>query len=499
MTIKFGTDGWRAVISEDFTFENVRKVAQAIADKALDDLRSTGATSSQPLPGQPETPTYVVGYDTRFLSDRYARAIAEVLAANGIRVWLTERDSATPIVSYAIVHKRAHGGVMLTASHNPPRYNGIKLKTAYGGSASPADSKDVERRIHRNESENGRPSMVALSDAVAQGMIQRFDPLPDYVEHLRSLVDFNLIARANLSVAVDAMYGAGRYYLAHLLQEAGCRVMELRGETNPGFNGCHPEPIARHLQPLFDEMATGQYQIGLATDGDADRIGAIDPGNHFTAPRFIDPHCIMALLLEYLVQDRKLKGSIVKTVSTTQMLNRLANRYDLTVRETPVGFNYISDLMLSEQVLIGGEESGGISILGHIPEGDGLLMGLLLVELIAKRRKTLLQLLDELMTAPDVGPFCYARHDHPVRPFDKATLVAHLVGAAPAQLADQVVIDVSDLDGVKFLLEDASWLLIRPSGTEPVLRIYAESRTHEQVQRLLREGSALAEKQIEQM
>lgn len=486
MAIKFGTDGWRAVISEEFTFENVRKVAQAIAEKVVEEDTSA-------------SPSMVIGYDTRFLSDRYAAAIAEVFAANGIRVWLTERDASTPLVSYAIVTKKTNGGVMITASHNPPRYNGIKLKAAYGGSASPEDSKDIERRILAHEAAGVEPKRVALNAAMDDGAVQMFDPLPEYEAHIRTLVNFDTIRAANLSVCVDTMYGAGRTYMRYLLEQAGCTVKELRGETNPGFNGSHPEPLEKHLQPLMDEMATGQYQIGLATDGDADRIGAVDPGSHFVSPRFIDPHCIMALLLEHLVHERKMTGSVVKTVSTTQMLNRLADRYNLTIHETPVGFNHISDLMISEDVLIGGEESGGISILGHIPEGDGLLMGLLLVELIASRQKTLAELLADLMGAEDVGVFCYARHDQPVEPFDKATLVKYLMEAKPDTLGGVPVAHASDKDGVKFILQDESWLLIRPSGTEPVLRIYSESRSDEQVQALLKEGATLAQAQIAKM
>lgn len=492
MGIKFGTDGWRAVISEDFTFENVRKVAQAIADKISDaqnDLRAIRGNA-------PQRPAFVVGYDTRFLSDRYASAVAEVLAANGMIVWLAHSDAATPIISYAIVDKKADGGVMITASHNPPRYNGLKLKAPYGGSSSESDAKDVEARVRANDAAGKQPSVMERKDAIAQGLIRVFDPLPAYETQLRKLVDFAVIQEANLSVAVDAMYGAGRRHLRQLLEDAGCRVVELRGEMNPGFNGVHPEPIERHLKPLFDEMATGQYQIGLATDGDADRIGAVDPGDHFSPPSFISPHNIMSLLLHYLVEERGLSGSVVKTVSTTQMLNRLAERYGLLIHETPVGFNHISDLIMQEKVLIGGEESGGISILGHIPEGDGLLMGLLLVELVARRRKTLVQMLDELMAAPDVGPFCYARLDQPVRPFDKAALVAQLMKVVPSDLAGQKVTHASDRDGVKFTLADDSWLLIRPSGTEPVLRIYAESRSDEQVQALLGAGAELAKAQI---
>lgn len=485
MTIKFGTDGWRAVISDEFTFDNVRKVAQAIADKTLADLTYNHSAPS------PEAPSMVVGFDTRFLSDRYAWAVAEVLAANGIRVWLTRADAPTPIVSYAIVDKKAAGGVMITASHNPPRYNGVKLKAAYGGSASPADCKDVEKRIQANDKADVKPKQLELKAAIAQGLVQRFDPFPAYEEHVRKLVNFEVIQRAELTVAVDAMYGAGRIHLRRLLETAGCRVTELRSEMNPGFNGIHPEPIERHLQPLIAEMKTGKYEIGLATDGDADRIGAIDPTG-----RFIDPHCVMALLLEHLVHDRGLRGSVVKTVSTTQMLNRLAERYGLPIHETPVGFNHICDLMMNENVLIGGEESGGISMTGHIPEGDGVLMGLLLVEMVASRGKTLVALLDELMAAPDVGRFYYARHDQPVRPFDKAEMVKSLVAAAPAALAGQPVATINSKDGVKFILQDNSWLLIRPSGTEPLLRIYAEGRTDQAVQTLLTEGAQLAEGQI---
>jgi alpha-D-glucose phosphate-specific phosphoglucomutase len=483
MAIHFGTDGWRAVISEEFTFDNVRRVAQAIAEKTLADVNATrnGSSSSKP--------SLVVGYDTRFLSDRYATAVAEVLAANGIHVWLTHGDSPTPVTSFAIVEKQADGGVMITASHNPPRYNGIKLKAAFGGSASPADCKDVERRI---VAANGTPPQhLDIDDAISRGLVTKFDPFPAYTAQMHKLVNFDLIRAANLGVAVDAMYGAGRVYLRKLLEAAGCRVVELRSEMNPGFNGIHPEPIARHLKPLIDEMLTGEYWIGLATDGDADRIGAVDPTG-----RFIDPHAIMALLIEHLVNERGLRGSVVKTVSTTQMLNRLALRYDLPIYETPVGFNHICDYMLSERVLIGGEESGGISILGHIPEGDGLLMGLLLVEMVAKRRQTLVEMLDELMAAPDVGAFRYGRVDRPVRPFKKSDLVAGLMANVPDRLAGVPVMEIGSRDGVKFILIDDSWLLIRPSGTEPVLRIYAEGRTEAQVEQLLALGGELAEAQI---
>jgi alpha-D-glucose phosphate-specific phosphoglucomutase len=479
MAIHFGTDGWRAVISDEFTFANVRHVAQAIAEKTLADGVAAGKSGA---------PVMVVGFDTRFLSDRYARAVAEVFAANGIEVWLAQADAPTPMISFAVVDKAADGGVMITASHNPPRYNGIKLKAAYGGSASDGVAKGVEARIHANLAAGVAPQRMELQDALDAGLVKRFSPLPAYEAHLQSLVDFARLRASGLHVAVDAMYGTGRIYLRTLLEDAGCQVTELRAEMNPGFNGIHPEPIARHLEPLIDLMRQGDYAVGLATDGDADRIGAVDPSG-----RFIDPHAIMALLLDYLVNDRGLRGRVVKTVSTTQMLNRLATRYALPIHETPVGFNYISDLMLQGDVLLGGEESGGISMLGHIPEGDGILMGLLLVEMVAARGKSLGRLLDDLMAAPDMGQFCYARLDRPVRPFKKSELVADLVARAPETLADVAVTEIGAQDGVKFILADNSWLLIRPSGTEPVLRIYAESHSDAQVQRLLYAGAQMAE------
>jgi alpha-D-glucose phosphate-specific phosphoglucomutase len=496
MAITFGTDGWRAVISDEFTFENVRCVAQAIADKVLADAarHSGGNGASGCGAGQERSPrpSMVVGFDTRFLSDRYALAVAEVFAANGIYVWLTQADTPTPLTSYAIVDKRADGGVMITASHNPPRYNGVKLKAPFGGSASPADCKEVERRIVQNETDGCAARRMDAERAAAAGLITRFDPFPAYAAHVGTLVNFAVIRAASPRVAVDAMYGAGRGYLKRLLESAGCTVVELRGEMNPGFNGIHPEPIARHLQPLIDEMRSGRHDVGLATDGDADRIGAVDPSG-----AFIDPHRIMALAVEHLVHDRGLQGSVIKTVSTTQMLNRLAERYALPIYETPVGFNHICDYIMSERVLLGGEESGGISILGHIPEGDGLLMGLLLVEMVAARGKSLAALLDDLMAQPDVGRFCYARRDEPARPFRKAELVAGLMAHPPATLAGQTVAKMSDRDGVKYVLADDGWLLIRPSGTEPLLRVYAEGRTDDQVQELLSAGAQLASTQIE--
>ncbi len=469
MTIHFGTDGWRAVISDEFTFANVRHVAQAIADVA----RTDGAA-----------PTLVVGYDTRFLSDRYAAAVAEVLAANDIRVLLCDWFTPTPAVSYAIRHHQANGGVMITASHNPPRYNGIKLKADYGGSASPTDSQRVEQALAANLQAGRAPCTCDLADAKRRDLVVLFDPFPAYAEHLRHMVDLAEIARSGLRLAVDAMYGAGMNYTDRLLQEAGVEPLRLHHELNPGFGGLYPEPIGRHLSHLCQVVKDNHLDLGLATDGDADRIGAVGPNGDF-----IDPHRIMTLVLDYFLQQGR-RGDVIKTVSTTQMLNLLAAEHDLAVYETPVGFNHIADHMLKGGVLMGGEESGGISVAGHIPEGDGVLMGLLLAEVVARQGGNADDLVAHIMDR--IGSFAYARHDYHTRPFSKADMVLRLTENAPAVLAGRALAGLNTRDGVKYLLEDDSWLLIRPSGTEPVLRVYAEAHDVETVQALLVEGARLA-------
>ena len=472
MPIKFGTDGWRAVISDEFTFANVRKVAQGIADVFLARAEATG-----------KTPTLVVGFDTRFLSDRYAREVARVLAANGINVYLTQGDTPTPMVSFAVRHLAADGGVMITASHNPPRYNGIKVKGPYGGPGTPADARAVEARIQENEAAGREPRTMPFEEAEKAGRVVRFDPFPPYREHVRGLVKFERIARGWPHIVVDPMHGAGRRYFARLLEEAGAAVREIRGDMNPGFGGVHPEPIARNLAALVEAVQGWKAGFGLATDGDADRIGAVDETG-----AFVDPHRIMALTLPYLVEDRGQRGAVVKTVSTTQMLNRLADQYGLPVYETPVGFNYIVDYILQDDVLIGGEESGGITVKGHIPEGDGILMGLLLAEIVAQSGMTLHDLVEDLYRR--VGRFAYARLDYRIQAFSKKELVARLSASPPDTLAGLPVREISTRDGVKYIM-DGAWLLIRPSGTEPVLRIYAEARDEETVRALLEEGRRL--------
>ncbi len=474
MTIKFGTDGWRAVISETFTFGNLRLVAQAIADFVREENDAD--------------PCVVIGFDTRFLSDRYAAEVARVMAANNVQTWLARADTPTPAVSYTVVNKKAAAGIMITASHNAPRYNGIKVKASYGGSASVDQNRRIEKHLERNLASAHGPNLMDFETALAQKRITRFDPAWAYYEHLSTLVDLDTISAAELRIVADGMYGAGRGVFGEVLARGRSQVHNIRHEMNPGFGGIHPEPIAKHLGMLMSTIQSGHWDIGLATDGDADRIGAVDDEGVF-----VDPHRIFALVLRYLLEKRGWKGRVVRSVSTTRMIDRLTAKHGLTLVETPVGFNHIADEMLEGDVVMGGEESGGMSIQGHIPEGDGVLMGLLLLEVMADAGVPLNELVADLLS--DVGPSYYARKDlrlsHPV---SKANMVRMMVEHSPPSIDGVVVEELQTTDGVKYYLEDGSWLLIRPSGTEPVLRVYAEALEKERVKSLLDFGQGVAEK-----
>jgi phosphomannomutase len=473
MKPKFGTDGWRAVIGDEFTFANVNLVAQAVADWMCEN------TLSSPQSSQPRM---VVGYDTRFLSDRFAAAVSEVLAGNGIYVHLTNADTPTPALSYAIKHLRADGGIMITASHNPPRYNGLKVKSALGGSVSTSICRQIESHLERGN----EIRKIDFDVAVRNNGATYFDPVPAYHAHLGTLLNRDIIASRPDRLVVDAMYGAGRNHIESWLYRSGWQVKQIRGEMNPGFGGIHPEPIMLNLDALRRAVVEGGYPMGLATDGDADRIGAIDG-----LGRFIDPHSIFALVLRYLVEKRGWRGTVIKSVSMTRMIDRLCARYQIPVIETPVGFNYIADLMAEDNVLLGGEESGGISIRGHVPVGDGILLGLLLVEVVAESGLTLAELVNDLQFS--VGPAHYARHDLKiVRPIDKRLMTNRLSDDAPSRIGDVTVERVQNNDGVKYLMDDGSWLLIRPSGTEPVLRVYAEAPEPVRLESLLAYGQSIA-------
>ncbi|MCB9436363.1 MAG: phosphoglucomutase/phosphomannomutase family protein [Anaerolineales bacterium] len=470
MGIRFGTDGWRAVIAETFTFANLRLVAQAVADYVNAEL-SDGT----------KPPEVVIGYDTRFLSDRFAAEVARVMAGNGIVAWLTRADTPTPALSYNVKAKGAVAGVMITASHNPPRYNGFKLKSADGAAAPAHVARQVETYLERLQNDARGPNLMDLQHGLDREMIRRFDPSWGYYEHLSTLVDMDIISEGELRIVADAMFGSGRGAFREFLGRTRSRVREIRNYMNPGFEGIHPEPIAQNLSLLSAAIRQEHADVGIATDGDADRIGAMD-----SRGEFVSPHQIMALALRYLVEKRGLRGDVVKTVSTTAMINRIAKKHNLTVLETPVGFNHIAEHMMSRDVLIGGEESGGISIRGHVPEGDGVLMGLVLLEIMAAagRSTPLHEIIDDLQN--EYGPSHYERIDLRLKaPVSKPVIVKQLTENAPAALAGQSVVEVQNFDGVKYILADDSWLLIRPSGTEPVLRLYAEGTSADMVQELL--------------
>lgn len=483
MTIHFGTDGWRAVISDTFTFTNLRLVAQAIADA----VASADWINGTPLEIKPDPRKMVVGFDTRFLSDRFATEVARVLAANGFTVFLAQSDAPTPVISHAVRNMGAIGGVMITASHNAPRYNGVKLKSAVGGSALPEQCRRVEVYLNDNEERGRGPNLMDMDQARELKLIQRFNPIPAYYDHLRKLIDCDIIAENPQRFVIDSMYGSGRGVIRGFLQGSGCEITEIRGEMNPGFGGVHPEPIGRYLGALAGAIGAGMGSFGIATDGDADRIGAMDERGNF-----VDPHKIMTLALRYLIQNRKLTGSIVRTVSTTRMVDRLAKQYNLPVHETPVGFNHIADYMMKEKVLIGGEESGGIGFFGHIPEGDGIIMGLLIIEMVSAAHTTLYEMVQDIQK--ELGPVFYERIDLRLKyPVAKEKMVQRLVKDAPSTLGGEQLSEVSTMDGVKYIFADDSWLLIRPSGTEPVLRVYAEGRSQEMVKELLAYGNKIAE------
>lgn len=475
MTIKFGTDGWRAVIAETFTFENLRIVSQAIADYLVE------AHHAEP------DPSIVIGFDTRFLSDRFAAEVARVMAANGITAYLARADAPTPAISYNIVHKQAVGGIMITASHNPPRYNGLKVKAAYGGAASKLEIAAIERKLSGIHERIGA-NLMDFEKARERGLIEKFDPAWPYYEHLTTnLVNMDIISNGELQVVVDSMYGSGRGVFGEVVSRTRTKIHELHSDLHPGFGGVHPEPLAKNLKTLISTVQNENAHLGIATDGDADRIGAVDDQG-----RFVDPHTIMALSVRYLVERRGMSGSLAKTISSTLMLNRMAKKYNLELHETPVGFDVIADLMMKDDILLGGEESGSISIKGHIPEGDGILMGLLLMEIIAEAGVPLSELIADLQAT--FGPTCYQRDDVRLNTFVvKSDMVKKLVDNTPQTIAGETVVKVDSYDGVKYHLADDSWLLIRPSGTEPVLRLYAEASNSAAVEALLAKARELAE------
>ncbi len=464
--IKFGTDGWRGVIGDDFTFANVRRVAGAIA----------AYVKAESEPGR----GLIVGYDTRFLSPECAQIAAEVVAASGIPVTLADRAAPTPAISYAVVSRQAAGAIVVTASHNPYRWNGIKFKAPYGGSAAPAIVARIEKHLHRLDRSASRPRREkSTRRAGLQAGTSRpatADLITPYVERLRTMIHLESIQASGRQFVLDPMYGTARGCIARLFQKTGIPFREIHAEHNPLFPGLNPEPIEPHVRDLRSAVLDGHFDAGFATDGDADRLGAIDRDG-----TFIDSHKIFSILLRHLVEDRGQRGEVVKTFSTTQMIDKLARKYNLPLHITPIGFKYICELMLKRDILIGGEESGGIGIKGHLPERDGILNSLLLAEVMAEKKRTLAELVQEL--SEEFGPHCYDRVDLEIeRPAIERLM--REVGQLKT-FAGRKITSVDYLDGFKMLFGDSAWLLVRASGTENVLRLYAEAPSRHDVKALL--------------
>ncbi|HEX5037509.1 MAG TPA: phosphoglucomutase/phosphomannomutase family protein [bacterium] len=460
MAITFGTDGWRAIIGEEFTFANVEKVAQAYSE----------------ILGPPQKTPIPIGYDRRSLSDDFAKAFACVLVANRWKVLLSETYCPTPCISWMTKTTTAPGGVVITASHNPYQWNGVKFKESYGGSAAP----EFTGRIEEKCAGDVVPRRVSFESALREGKVTMFDPRKDYVAQLRSRIDLPKIKKAAWKIAYDPLYGAGAGFLDAVLEGP---VREIHGENNATFGGLNPEPIARNLEFLTSLVTKEGFDVGLATDGDADRIGAVSETG-----AFVNPHQIFALILNHLI-ERGERGGVVKTVSTTSMIDKIAAKHGLKVHETPIGFKHICQKFQETSPLIGGEESGGIGIPSHVYERDGLLSGLLLLEIMSVKKKKLGEILKDLEA--EIGPFRFVRDDVRISEEQRPKIEDALRKEASGTVAGRKIASVNRLDGTKYVLEDGSWLLLRLSGTEPLVRVYAEAPSDDLARKLVQEGRKL--------
>ena len=473
MNIKFGTDGWRAVIAEDFTFANVARVAQAAADYWKSEVR------------KPKSEVFgyelkvIIGFDRRFFSGRFARIAAEIFAGNGFQIVLTPEPTPTPSVSFAVKAQRAVGGVMITASHNPPIFNGFKLKSFYGGSSDPATCQAVEGFVDHNPVRS-----LEFDEALRAGQISIQDVRPAHFAALKKLVDFKLIATSKLRFAHDALFGVGAGCFEQLLAGTTCRVTTLNAEHDVLFGGINPEPIDKNYARSRRFLRQHPHDICLVTDGDADRVGGMNGRG-----KVLTTHQIICLLLHHLVVNRKGRGRVVKALTTTSMVDKMCAAYGLPLLETGVGFKYICAEMLKGDVLLGAEESGGIGFPGHIPERDGLAAGLMLLELLATERTSVDRILAKLERR--FGPHRYGRIDTHFPLEKRGSLMQFLKENPPKKLLHSPLAGMKTFDGVKFVAEDSSWLMLRGSGTEPILRIYAEAKSDAEVRKLLELGVKL--------
>jgi len=469
--IKFGTAGWRAVISDEFTIGNVRLVTQAIANYIKEQVTS-------------DKQEVVVGYDTRFMSENFAKVSSTVLAANGIKALITARDVPTPAFAYEILRRGTLGGINFTASHNPPEYNGIKFSPSWGGPALPETTNAIEKNCALLMEGESSVRDISWERGKEKGLIDYVDPRLEYINRINELVNLEVIKRAKLKIAVDLLYGTGRDYLDTILKQAGCEVKVLHNWRDVLFGGSPPEPSSVYLGELVKTVKEEKCDLGLATDGDSDRFGIIDRDG-----TFISPNQVLALLLNHLVKTRNWKGVVARSVMTTSFVDAIARIHNIRVKETPVGFKYIAQVMRQNNMVIGGEESGGLTIQGHIPEKDGILACLLIAEMVAFEGKSIGEILDDLYR--EVGLFLGERINFHLKEDEIENLKAKLKKDLPKEIAGLKVDKIVNLDGLKFILSDRSWLGIRLSGTEPVVRLYVEADEAEKLEKLKEAGKRL--------
>ena len=465
--IKFGTDGWRAVISDTFTFENVEIISQAISEWVNRDLKKIRGVKR-----------VAVGYDTRFMSAEYAQLVACVLAANKIKVTLSDAPIPTPALSYGVTVHHGVAGIMITASHNPYSFNGVKIKTAQGGGAS----KDITNKVEAYLCETPVRKMD-FDEARRKGLITMHNFKTEYLKFMRSYIDLKKIRSSKFKVLMDAMHGSGNGLIAEVLKGTQVRLSLMREDINPYFDGKKPEPVVEYLDGILGRVKKEKFDLGLVLDGDADRIAAVAAGGEF-----IHPQKILGLLILHLVRNRGRQGGVVKTICGTMMIDKIAAKLGLKLYETPVGFKYISDLMVSERIVAGGEEAGGMGLQDYIPERDGTLAGLLLLEMMVYENKNIKKIVDDMER--EFGRYYYQRSD--VR-LTKAGCDLKKFAALTTLLGKRVV-DVKDFDGVKLTCEDESWLMLRPSGTEPLVRAYSEAKSLTRAKQLIEFGDALLRK-----
>ena len=475
--IKFGTDGWRAVISEDFTFENVKIVAQAMAGY-VKNQKSKTKNKKHELYGKKLM--VVVGYDTRFLSEKYAELISCVLAANGIKVVLAARPTPTPSVSFYIRKKNLIGGIMITASHNPAQYNGIKYKGHFGGSVGKKATDMIEAGLYKS-----KLKFIGKNEAIKKSMLKVEDIIPIHLKSVKKYANMKLLKKAKLKVLVDSMNGTGAYYISEILKGTSIKVTTINGVRDPYFGGRSPEPNEEHLEKTGELVKEGRYDVALATDGDADRLGVILPSG-----KVISGHKVMTLLLLHLLEGRGLKGGVVQTICGTGLIDKICKLYNLKTYETAVGFKYIAEVFNRENILVGGEETGGVAFKGWLPERDGLLSGLLILEMIAQRKRSLTKILDNIDRA--YGVYVYKRYDEIYSTDKKKRLLSFLRRKPFKDILGKIVVDVKSFDGYKFIRSDGSWVMLRPSGTEPKLRIYSEGHSEKEAAGLINFGKKVA-------